>query len=1013
MSVDISKLNTAQKEAVTHGEGPVLLVAGAGTGKTTVVTNRIAWLIQEGKAKPEEILAVTFTEKAAAEMEERVDQLLPLGYTDLWIHTFHAFCQRVLQQHALDIGLPTDCTVLDQTAVWILVRENLDTFDLDYYKPLGNPTRFIHSLVTHFSRCKDEGVYPEQYLEYVEDLKLDSDTTGDAEAVAQEIKRVNELAGAYHTYQQLLLEHNALDFGDLINYTLKLFKDRPKIRDEYRARFKYLLVDEFQDTNWAQYELVKILAAPANNIMVVGDDDQSIYKFRGASFSNIVLFKKEFPGSREIFLTDNYRSGQKILDTAYRFIQLNNPDRLEMMLQEFQKVSSLDESISGAKPRTVPLVGTGARVKLSKGKTKLSKKLLSHSQQEGEVSLLHFRTGDDEVRGVIEQIEKLRETHTDFSWNDVAILVRANDQAQRFVRYFRSLHVPHQFMAAKGLYSQEVILIILSYLKLLDNYHESEALYKVLSLPVWGMPTADLIHLNHLATKKSWSLWHALNEYRTELKFDDKSVKAIEKFLNLIAEHTKLAKKIDPSVLIYRFLEGSGYLEVLTLEDNRTTREQLLYLNQFYKKVRTWEEEHLGGGVKEFIDFINLELESGELGTLEQDIEEGPEQIKISTIHSAKGLEYRFVFIIGVVHLRFPTRERKEAIEIPSVLIKDVLPEGDAHLQEERRLMYVALTRAKEKVFITYANDYGNVMLKKPSRFIEELGFPTDEQVLEVNKEIVLPETKESGVVKYALPAKFSYTQIKAFDTCPKQYYYAHVIKIPSAGRAVFSFGKVIHATLEKFFQLVKERGSVTQGDLFGAKKTSAKKTPVTEKELLGLYHQLWVEDWFFNEEEKKKYYDRGRTMLKEFYASLGGVIPVPVALEQLFTIKVGDVSFRGVIDRIDEVRLEAEPAWKLIDYKTGKLPKDGKLSFNDKEQLLIYQLAAKEVFGKKVASLVLYFLNTQQQFEFLGTDKELEKIRSLILETVQKIKTSDFAPTPGFWCQSCDYRFICPAAQR
>ncbi|MBI4090399.1 MAG: ATP-dependent helicase [Candidatus Komeilibacteria bacterium] len=981
MSVDISKLNTAQKEAVTHGEGPALLVAGAGTGKTTVVTNRIAWLIQEGKAKPEEILAVTFTEKAAAEMEERVDQLLPLGYTDLWIHTFHAFCQRVLQQHALDIGLPTDCTVFDQTAVWILMRENLDRFELDYYKPLGNPTRFIHGLVTHFSRCKDEGVYPQQYLEYAENLKLDSDTTGDQDAAGQESKRINELASAYHTYQQLLLEHNALDFGDLINYTLKLFRERPKIRDQYRARFKYILVDEFQDTNWAQYELMKILAAPANNLMVVGDDDQSIYKFRGASFSNIVLFKKEFPTSREIFLTDNYRSGQKILDVAYQFIQRNNPDRLE--------------------------------IKLSKGKTKLSKKLKSHSASDGEISLLHFRTGDDEVRGVIEQIEKLRGTHKDFSWNDVAILVRANDQAQRFVRYFRSLHVPHQFMAAKGLYSQEVILVILSYLKLLDNYHESEALYKVLSLPVWGLANEDLIHLNHLASKKSWSLWHAIQNYHGDLKLSEAGVKAIEKFLGLVAEHTKLAKKIDPSVLIYRFLEDSGYLEVLTLEDNLTTREQLLYLNQFYKKVRTWEEEHLGGGVKEFIDFINLELESGELGTLEQDIEEGPEQIKLSTIHSAKGLEYRFVFVIGVVHLRFPTRERKEAIEIPSVLIKDVLPEGDAHLQEERRLMYVALTRAKEKVFITYANDYGTITLKKPSRFIEELGFPTDIEARDVNAEIVLPETKESGVVKYALPAKFSYTQIKAFATCPKQYYYAHVIKIPSAGRAVFSFGKVIHATLEKFFQLVKERGSVIQGDLFGSKKAAAKKAPVSEKELLGLYEQLWVEDWFFNEEEKKKYYERGRTMLKEFYASLGDTIPVPVALEQPFTIKVGDVSFKGVIDRIDEVRLEAEPAWKLIDYKTGKPPKDGKLSFADKEQLLIYQLAAKEVFGKKVAALVLYFLNTQQQFEFLGTDKELEKIRSLILDTVQKIKTSDFAPTPGFWCQSCDYRFICPAAQR
>ena len=981
MAVDLSKLNAAQREAATHRDGPVLLVAGAGTGKTTVVTNRIAWLIAEGIAKPEEILAVTFTEKAAAEMEERVDKLLPLGYADLWIHTFHAFCQRVLADHALDIGVPNEFKVFDTTAAWLLVRENLNRFDLDYYRPLGNPTKFIHALLQHFSRCKDEGVYPEQYLAHAESLKLDTDQTGDRKAITMEAQRLTEIANAYHTYQQLLLDERAVDFGDLINYTLRLFTERPAILEKYRNQFKYVLVDEFQDTNWAQYALLKLLVAPRNNLMVVGDDDQSIYKFRGASFSNILLFSKEYPKAKKIFLTDNYRSHQTLLDTAYKFIQLNNPDRLE-----------------------VKLAGDG----------KLSKKLKPRQQGTGGISIVRFKTADDEVRGVLEKIMELKKKHADFSWNDVAILVRANEQAQRFVRAFRSLHVPHQFLASKGLYSQECIMAILSYLKLLDNYHESAAFYKILTVPVWGLDPADIVNLTHLASKKSWSLWYAAEHHAGNATLSVKTAQTLIRIRDLVKEHTALAQKLAPSVLIYRFLQDSGYLEYMTREDTQYTREQMLYLNQFYKKVRTWEEEHLEQGVKEFVAYLNLELESGDAGSLEQDIEEGPETITVSTIHGAKGLEYRFVFIVGAVHLRFPSRERKDPIELPDALVKDILPEGDAHLQEERRLMYVALTRARESVAITYAEDYGGATTKKPSRFIGELGFDPDIPHTAVKRDLVANAGEELPLAKvsYKLPAKFSFTQLKAFETCPKQYYYAHIIKIPSAGRAVFSFGKIMHAVLEKFFRLVQERAGKTQGDLFNTAAAPQKK-PVAMKELLKIYEDLWEEDWFFDAEHKKRYYERGISMLKAFYESLGDSIPVPVALEQTFTMKVGDASIKGVIDRIDGEKTKDGISWHIIDYKTGAPPKDGKLGFDDKEQLFLYQIAAQEVFVKKVASLALHFLDGNQRLNFIGSERDIEKIKKIVSDTIAKIRESDFAPTPGFWCQSCDYRYICPAAQR
>src|SRR3989344_2740929 len=453
MKTDIlGNLNPEQKEAVVHENGPLLIIAGAGTGKTTVITRRIAWLILEKKIKPDEILALTFTEKASGEMEERVDKLLPYGYVDLWVSTFHSFAEKILRLHGLDIGLPTNFRLLSETEQWYLVRRNLDRFNLEYYRPLGNPTKFIHALLRHFSRAKDEEIGPEEYLAYAEKLRLDqglekgvkanpdviSRGSDSAEGVrrkkqkpeqdagdglAEESKRLEEVAGAYHVYQKLLLENSALDFGDLINYCLKLFKKRPKILQEYRDKFKYILVDEFQDTNWAQYELIKILSAPKNNLTVCADDDQAIYRWRGASFSNIVQFKKDFPEANQISLVNNYRSFQNILDLAYKFIKFNDPDRLEFV-------------------------------------NKIDKKLISRQSGEGEIEHISAKNLNEEVNKIINKILEILKKDKEANYNDFAILVRANDAANHFVKALERAGLPYQFLASRGLYSKPIILDI-------------------------------------------------------------------------------------------------------------------------------------------------------------------------------------------------------------------------------------------------------------------------------------------------------------------------------------------------------------------------------------------------------------------------------------------------------------------------------------------------------------------------------------------------------------------------
>src|SRR3989344_1106515 len=402
-SETLKGLNKQQEKAVTFGPptggGPLLIIAGAGTGKTTVLTRRIAWLIEKGLAKPEEILALTFTEKAAVEMEERVDLLMPLGYSEIQISTFHAFAHKILSQHALDVGLPGDFKVITDTQAWMLMKKHLYDFDLDYYKPIGNPNKFIHALLKHFNRAKGEEVTPHEYLDYAQGLKLEKDSVE-----IQEKNRITEVANAYHKYQKLLLDEGDLDFGDLINYTLKLFRTRPQILELYQKKFKYILVDEFQDTDLAQYHLVKILALPENNITVVGDDDQSIYKFPGASISNILKFQEDFPKSAEVTLTDNYRSSQQILDLSYQFIQQNNPERLEPKL-------------------------------------KISKKLISHKPEPATIEVLHTLTGHDEAKTITDKIVELNEKGIGF--NEFVILVRAIDHAEPFLLELSRRGIPY------------------------------------------------------------------------------------------------------------------------------------------------------------------------------------------------------------------------------------------------------------------------------------------------------------------------------------------------------------------------------------------------------------------------------------------------------------------------------------------------------------------------------------------------------------------------------------------
>jgi len=980
MPVDLAKLNKEQKEAVLHGKGPLLIVAGAGTGKTTVITQRIVNLIEKKLATPEEILAVTFTEKAASEMEERVDKLLDFGYMDLWISTFHSFCEKVLRENALDIGLPPDFKILDNTSGWLLARQNLDKFDLNYYRALGNPTKFIQALISHFSHCKDQEVYPEDYLEYADKLKTSDDAPEN-----QETERIKEVANAYHVYQQLLLENSALDFGDLINYCLRLFKKRPLILKKYREKFKYILVDEFQDTNWAQYELIKLLAEPINNLTVCADDDQAIYRWRGASFSNIVQFDKDFLKSKKVSLTKNYRSSQNILDLSYKFIKQNDPDRLE-----FQ--------------------------------TKIDKKLLADTKDKGSVEHIHETTLDKEVGVVLKKILEILKKDKKASYNDFAILVRANDSAVPFTKALERAGIPYQFLASRGLYSKPIILDIISYFKLLDNYHEGTAVYRILSLAVLGIADTDVAIITQYCRKKTKSLFDALQELALIPGISAKTQEKVAFILSLVKKHSQLAREKSVSEILISFLEDSGYLKYL-IDKNET--EKIDLLNQFYKKIKNFEETAVESTLKVFMEEMNLELESGEEGKLQFDPEQGPDMIKVMTIHGAKGLEFKYVFLVNMVDRRFPTDQRKDPIELPDELIKDIKPKGDVHLQEERRLCYVAMTRAKRELYFTSADDYGGQKKKKLSRFLVEMKYQaTNNSQLTSNKNELLAEKikpierLKNKVAPQYLPEHFSYSQLAAFEKCPLQYKFGFILKVPTKGKAVFSFGKTMHNTLYEFLKTANEEKKSTQADLFGVKGKPAYAKKALARfsdfdQLVKIFEKQWIDEWYEDQKQKDEYYKKGKEIIKNFYSQFEKNPPKilkigeALALELPFNLKIGDYTLFGVIDRIDEQK----DGVTIIDYKTGQ-SKD-KLDIDAKEQLLIYQIAAQEVLHIKPKQLAYHYLDDGKIASFLGSENDLQNQKQKIIEKIEKIKNSEFEPTPGWQCQYCDFKDICDFAQR
>ena len=967
MGIQDKKLNKEQLQAINHKDGPLLIIAGAGTGKTTVITERVKNLILKDLAKPEEILALTFTEKAAKEMEERIDLALPYGYTQMWVMTFHSFCDRVLRDNAIHIGLDPKFKLMTEATSIQFIRTNLFEFDLDYFIPLGNPNKFIQGMLNHFSRLQDENITPTEYLIWAKS-KVKSKSTKVSEEEKLEIQKTLELSNAYKKYDELKINKSMFDFGDLITKTLELFNKRPNVLRQYQEKFKYILVDEFQDTNYAQNELTILLSGKRQNITVVADDDQAIYRWRGAAVSNVIQFRSNFPKTEIIVLTKNYRSTQEILNRSYSLIQHNNPDRLEVVEKIEKKLVAIKKG----------------------GNQKLK--------------FIHADRVENEADLVSEEIIKLVKKKTNkLTYKDFAILIRANNHADPFIRAFERKGIHHQFLGPAKLFKQDEIIDLISYFKVLYNLEDSESFYRLLSIELFDINPLDLIKIGNLARKKNKSFFDACGKLdQLELRKDTKE--KIEKIVILINKHLGIINKQTAGEILYDFLLSSGLLQNLLNPKDSDGEKKAKNIAKFFDKIKSYEVDHEKVGVNQIVDWIELLQELGESPLATDTDWTENDAVNILTIHSSKGLEFPVVFLVNLVAQRFPSTERKEQIPIPEELIKEVLPQGDFHLQEERRLFYVGMTRAKERLFLTAADYYGEGKReKKLSPFIfealEDLKL-NDSKLKKNNKNIDFSDNKRSEQVNLPINNKLldinylSYSQIETFKTCPMHYKLRYIYKIPTPTSASISFGISIHSTFNEFYRKVKD----------GAKPT--------EKLICEILKNNWIDDGFSSKEHERKFFEKGKVYLSGFLKESFNPKKLPILLEQKFTIPLDKtLKIGGTIDRIDQLK---DGSLEIMDYKTGAtIPTQKEVDNN--LQLSFYALAATKILSKpfnrkpEEIKLSLYYLDSQEKITTTRTQKDLDKATQEIFKVRDEICKSDFKCSNHFFCQGkCEYSMFC-----
>ncbi len=1008
-------LNPDQLRAVTHDSGPLLVVAGAGTGKTQVITRRIAWLIATRRAKPSEILALTFTDKAAEEMAIRVDQLVPYGYTDTAISTFHAFGDGLIREFALELGLPPDVRVLSRAEVVIFLREHLFEFELDEYRPLGDPTRFLSALATLFSRCKDEDITPATYLDHADRVGEEaaalnaavaaangdaSDADRDAaDALAETARRQRELARAYARYQELLAANGFVDFGDQVALALRLVRESPAARAAIQDRFRYILVDEFQDTNRAQAELVGLIAERHRNVTVVGDDDQAIYAFRGAAIDNILDFRERYRGARTVVLRRNYRSLAPVLDAAYRLIRFNDPDRLEV-------------------------------------RTGISKQLRAErSAPDGApVRLEAFATGAEEADWIAGEIRRRIEAGA--RPRDHAILVRANGHADPILRSLNIASIPWRFSGTSGLYQRPEVRLLMAFLRSVADLASSVDVYALAASDLYGLGGEDLTAIVNTARRRNRSVWDVLEELDRQpgiLRIAPDSRTAVGRLVADLRAYSELAHERPAGEVLYAFLRGTGLLARLAGTESVAAEEALQNIARFFEIVQA-QSALLADDRAVFVArHLQTLIEAGD-DPATAELDPDADAVAVLTVHKAKGLEFPVVFLPGMVAGRFPGHGRGEPLALPAGLGRGAPGGPEAALAEERRLCYVAMTRARDELILSHAADYGGARARRVSPFVlEALDLPASSGTPGAGAVAAAPLERlakfeaaatpaEAGRGPIEEPLSLSFYQVDDYLTCPLKYKFAHVLRVPLAPHHAIVYGAALHKAVQMFHHR-HARGHVMSDD-----------------ELVEVFESAWSNDGFVSREHEEARLEAGRAALRRFReAQLAPDAVIPTYVEREFSFTLGGDRVRGRWDRVDVETVAgaaqgdppAAPTPQadvvtptlgmlgrervtITDYKSSDVrdPVKARQRARDSLQLAIYAMGYEAMTGRLPDAVQLHFLESGLVGRAEVDPKRIAKARERIAQAAAGIRARDYTPKPDYLaCTWCAFRDICPAS--
>jgi DNA helicase-2/ATP-dependent DNA helicase PcrA len=979
-------LNAQQRRAVEHGDGPLLVVAGAGTGKTRVITERIRHLLESSlELAGENILGLTFTDKAAGQMKSRVVKAVGERAEGIWLSTFHSFCLEKI----LRVANP-DLKILEDIDHWILLRRHMGELDLKHFRRLAEPGEFLNDFLKFFSRCQDELVTPNDFQSYVDKSRqvylarrasLEADVRKLEE---EELDRQDELARVYRVSERLLRERNLLTFGAQLMQGVQLLRPDAALLQSLRDQFHHILVDEFQDTNIVQLELLWLLAGERRNIVAVGDDDQAIYRFRGASFGSFTIFLKRFCGVTENNLTEgvrqfiapltqNYRSTTKILRVAGEVISHNEKSPL------------------------------------------LPPKTLVTENSEGEkIRVAEFVRPEEEAHWIASEIERLHVPGN--PWRNFAVLYRKHTHVKKLIAALQRRKIP--FVIKKfSILTSTVVRDLLAYLRLIAVPSDNVACARVLAAPYWKLQPRDLVRLAERAEKnRRRPLSDEIDAAQSELPFSSEASRLPE-LVSFLARFRQMARKIPASGLLDQLISA---LELAPLPFEADRR----YLERFVQFVKDWEQKSDKKSLRDFVEYLEYFSEAG--GDICLDEESADDAVQLMTVHSAKGLEFPRVFIMQLNNNDFPSNARPVKFEFPPELMKEERPAGDFQIQEERRLFYVALTRARQHLTLSHVNN----KWKRPSPFLEDFLRNAKIQKHDTTQsapQVTVPPCEEatgaapepsdpaqlffpsagrdenaraySRVAVWAKayhppptePLQLSASAIECYCKCPMQYLFQNIWSIRGGPRATMTFGSVMHTTIKEF------AGGV------------AKNRKFTFEDVMSVYDREWYSLGFPDDYQEAEYRKAGREQLQNFRTSYMSTPPDLLHQEKSFELHLDhDVIVKG---RMDQVNRLGSKEVEIVDYKTGK-PKDAKKA-KDSLQLSVYALATEEVLELKPERLVFYNLTTNEAIATERDAKALAKTKQTIYEVAGQIRACEFPAKPSFLCVYCDYRPLCPAHEQ